>query len=521
MKAHIVGGGFGGLAAAAFLIRNAEVSGQDITIYEADRRMGGGFFLHGDARSGYSLPGSVFDSKFRCTFELLQAIPSASNPRVSVKDEFFAFNARYPFRDRAHIIDRNGRVMHSPHFGLSLRDGLALARLALTPEAELDDRRIEEFFSAQFFSTEFWLLWSTIMGSLPQHSATEFRRYINRALALFPDLSDMRHVLRTPFDQYQAFIEPLVAWLRLRGVNFLAETYVQDIGFVPSTDRLTVNRIDYQHDGAETSIAVGPNDILLVTLGSQTENISAGSMTEAPRRRTGGRSSALWKRLAQAHTGFGDPDVFFGAVQVPSSRWVTFTVTTTGTEFLDELSALTRSEPGTGGLVTLKDSSWLLSLTIFHQPEVIGQPPGTHVWWGYGLYPERNGDFVPKPMNACTGAEILEEVLRQLRFDRQLERIMASSICIPCDMPYVNNVWMPRSRTDRPPVVPAAATNLGLIGQYAEVQLDIAFTIEYSARTAWQAVHLLLKRGAAPPPVYQGQYHPKALFAALRVFLCR
>ena len=40
MRAHIVGGGFGGLAAAAYLIRNTEVPGQDITIYEADGRMG-------------------------------------------------------------------------------------------------------------------------------------------------------------------------------------------------------------------------------------------------------------------------------------------------------------------------------------------------------------------------------------------------------------------------------------------------------------------------------------------------
>ena len=61
MKAHIVGGGFGGLAAAAYLIRNAGVSGQDITIYEADERMGGGFFLGGSAESGYNVPGSVFD----------------------------------------------------------------------------------------------------------------------------------------------------------------------------------------------------------------------------------------------------------------------------------------------------------------------------------------------------------------------------------------------------------------------------------------------------------------------------
>jgi oleate hydratase len=32
MKAHIVGGGFGGLAAAVLLVRNAGLSGADITI---------------------------------------------------------------------------------------------------------------------------------------------------------------------------------------------------------------------------------------------------------------------------------------------------------------------------------------------------------------------------------------------------------------------------------------------------------------------------------------------------------
>jgi oleate hydratase len=521
MKAHIVGGGFGGLAAAAYLIRNAGVSGQDITIYEADQQMGGGFSLGGSAETGYSLPGSVFDSEFRCTFDPLQAIPSASDPNISVKDEFFTFNARHPFNDRAHIIDRNGHVEHSPHFGLSLRDGLNLARLALTPESMLDGRRIEKFFSQRFFTTEFWLLWSTIMGSLPRHSATEFRRYMNRALALFPDLSDMKHVLRTPFNQYQSFIEPMVAWLRPRGVNFLTSALVRDIGFAPSPGRITVNRLDYERDGASASVAVGPEDLVLVTTGSQAADVSVGSMTEAPPPRRSGRTWALWQRLAQGRTGFGNPDVFFGEARVPDSRWVTFTVTTTGTEFLDQLSALTGSEPGSGGLVTLKDSGWLLSLTIFLQPEVIGQPPGTYVWWGYGLYPERNGDFVPKRMDECTGAEILQEVLRQLRFDRQLNTIMRSSICIPCDMPYVNNIWLPRSRTDRPPVVPEGSTNLGLIGQYVEVPRDIAFTIEYSARTAWEAVHLLLKRGPAPPPVFQGQYNPKALLGALKVFICQ
>jgi oleate hydratase len=520
MKAQIVGGGFGGLAAAAYLIRNAGVSGQDITIYEARERMGGGFFLGGSAESGYNLPGSVFDEEYRCTFDLLETIPSASDPAVSVKDEFFAFNKRDPFDDRARLIDRNGRIVHGPRFGLSWRDGLDLARLALTPEAKLEGRRIEEFFSAQFFASEFWLCYSTVMGSLPQHSAAELRRYLNRTLHMFPYISDMANIWRTRFDQYQTLIVPLVDWLRERGVNLQNGTYVRDVGLAPSPDRITVNRLDYEQGSATTSVTVAPEDIVLLTFGSQAADMSVGSMTAAPPRQRAGRSWALWKRLAEARPEFGNPAAFFGEAHVSDSHWVTFTVTTTGTEFLDDMAALTGSETGRGGLVSLIDSSWLLSLSVFHQPEIIGQPPGTYVWWGYGLFPERNGDFVRKRMDACTGAEILEEVLRQLRFDRQFDAIMASSICIPCDMPYVNNIWMPRTRTDRPPPVPKGSTNLGLVGQYVELSRDVAFTIEYSARAAWEAIHLLLKRGPAPPPVYQAQYDPKALFAALKVFVC-
>src|SRR5215472_10817660 len=518
MKAHIVGGGFGGLAAAALLIRNAGVSGADVTIYEADERLGGGFFLGGSAETGYKLPGSVFDKEFRCTFDLLNSIPSARNPSISVTEDFFAFNMGEPYHDRAHIFDRDGRIVHGPRFGLSLGDGLRIARFLLTPETMLDGRRIEEFFPKRFFSTEFWLLWSTIMGSLPEHSAIEFRRYMNRFLYLFGHLSDMTGVMRTPINQHQAFIEPLVAWLRPRGVNFLTGAFVQDIDFVSSADRMTVDRLDYTRGGSATSVAVAPEDLVLVTTGSKAADLSAGSMTEVPRPRPSGRSWALWTRLADGRPEFGNPDAFFGEARIPLSRWVTFTVTDTGTEFIDQMSALTHSEPGRGGLVTLKDSGWVLSLSVFHQPEIIGQPPGTSVWWGYGLYPDRTGDFVRKTMDQCTGAEILEETLRQLRFDKQLDAIMASSICVPCYMPYVNNIWLPRGRGDRPPPVPEGATNLGLIGQYVEVPREIAFTIECSVRTAWDAIYRLLKRGPAPPPVYQGQYDPKALFGTLKVF---
>jgi oleate hydratase len=519
MKSYIVGGGFGGLAAAAYLIRNAGVAGPDITIYEADERMGGGFFLGGDAQSGYNIPGSVFDSEYRCTFDLLAAIPSTSDPAASVRDEFFDFNTRQPFCDRARLIDRNGRVVHGPRFGLSWRDGFDLARLALTPEAWLEGRQIKEFFSAQFFASEFWLCYSTVMGSLPQHSAAELRRYLNRTLHMFPCISDWANIWRTRFNQYQTLIVPLVDWLRERGVNLQNGVYVRDVGLAPSPDRITVNRLDYESGERTVSVTVAPEDLVLLTFGSQVTDMSVGSMTAAPSQQRAGRSWALWKRLAQARPEFGNPDAFFGEARVTDSHWVAFTVTTQGTEFLDEMAVLTGSETGRGGLVSLIDSPWMLSLSVLHQPEIIDQPKGTYLWWGYGLFPENDGSFVQKRMDACTGKEIVQEVLQQLRFDRQHDAIMASSICIPCDMPYVNNIWMPRTRADRPPPVPKGSTNLGLIGQYVEVPRDVAFTIEYSARTAWEAIYLLLKRGPAPPPVYQAQYDPNALFAALKVFL--
>ncbi|HZZ59737.1 MAG TPA: oleate hydratase [Roseiarcus sp.] len=518
MKAHIVGGGFGGLAAAALLVRNANVPGQDITIYEADEKLGGGFFLDGDPTCGYNLPGAVFDKEYRCAFDLLATIPTEAYPNISVKEQFFTFNKEHPFVDQTHIVDRDLRPVHSRRYGLSLRDGFALARLSLTPEAWLDGRRIKEFFPPKFFETEFWLLWSTIMGSLPQHSLIEFRRYLNRFVYLFPDLSTMAHVLRSQFNQHEAFVKPLVAWLDPRDVNFVRGAFVKDIGFMRSAGRMSVNRLVYQRGDAETSVDIAPDDIVLVTTGSQAADISAGSMKTAPTPVNTGRSWALWAQLAKAHKGFGNPDAFFGVPRIADSRWVTFTVTSTGKEFLDEMTKLTRSDPGSGGLLTLKDSNWVLSLSIFDQPEVLSQPPGTSVWWGYGLYPERNGNWVTKPMYQCAGEEILTELLQHLRFS-SAAAIMSSSICIPCNMPYVNNIWLPRRNGDRPPVVPEGVTNLGFLGQYVELEQEIAFTFEYSTRTAWEAIYRLLKRGPAPPRVYQGQWDPKGVWAALKVFL--
>ena len=523
MRAHIVGGGFGGLAAAALLIRNAGVSGPDITIYEADETLGGGFFLAGDATSGYNLPGSIFDRQFRCALDLLGTIPTQVYPNINVAEQFLTFNKEHPFVDQTHIVDRNLRRVHGQRYGLNLGDALRLARLSLTREASLDNMLIKDWFSPRFFETEFWLLWSTLMGSLPQHTIIEFRRYLNRFVYLFPDLSSMANVLRSQFNQHEAFVEPLVAWLERQRVNFLKGAFVGDIGFTESSGRMTANRLEYEREGVSVSVAIASNDIVFVITGSQAADRSAGTMDTPPGPPPApGRSWALWKKLAGKYQGFGNPDAFFGANRISDSRWVTFTVTTTGSEFLHEITSLTHSGPGSGGLLTLKDSNWVISLSIFQQPEVLGQPPGTVVWWGYGLLPEKAGNFYSKPMYQCTGEEILRELLQHLGLKKgglKTEEIVRTSICIPCNLPYVNNIWLPRNRGDRPSVVPEGVTNLGLLGQYVELEREIAFTFEYSTRTAWEAIYRVLKRGPAPPDVYQGQYDPRGVWAAAKVFL--
>ena len=509
------------LAAAAYLIRDAKTPGPDIAIYEASDTLGGGFFLGGDAQNGYNIPGSVFDAHFRCAFNLLDDIPSRSTPGVSVKKEFFDFNASHPFQDLARIVDGAGQVVpHQRGFGLRLLDAWNFLELAFAAKSTLDGRRIEEFFSQDFFCTEFWLLWSTLMGSLPEQSAIEFRRYLIRTLGLFPNLYDMAGILRTPHAQHQSLIDPLVAWLDGKQVKFVKNAAVTTISLAQSPGSITVTGIEFVQDGATQSVAIAPDDILLVTTGSQIANFSTGTQNKpaSPSTLGGGSSLALWRQLASLGADFGNPDVFFDQKGSDDWRWVSFTVTTTASDFLNLMAALTGSPSGTAGLVTLRDSPWLISLTIFEQPEVTTQPKGVSVWWGYGLRPERNGHYVKKPMVACSGAEILEEVVKQLKFDANLQTILGTSTCIPCIMPYVNNIWAPRSSGDRPQVVPDGATNLGLIGQYVEVQEDIAFTMEYSARTAWEAVHLL-RNSRPPPPVYQATTDPGALLAALTALL--
>ena len=163
-------------------------------------------------------------------------------------------------------------------------------------------------------------------------------------------------------------------------------------------------------------------------------------------------------------------------------------VTLQDPRFFDAMEEFSGNEAGTGGLVTFKDSRWLLSVVLPHQPHFLNQRVGTQVFWGYALFGDRLGDFVAKPMAERNGADILKELCGHLRFDRE---VFNSANCIPCRMPYITSQFMPRKRSDRPAPVPLDSKNLGFISQFVEIADDTVFTVEYSVRAAQIAVYEL------------------------------
>jgi oleate hydratase len=226
-------------------------------------------------------------------------------------------------------------------------------------------------------------------------------------------------------------------------------------------------------------------------------------------------SWTLWKKVAAKSPDFGNPDVFCG--DIDRSKWFSFTATLRDRTFHDYMEDFTGNLDGTGGLITMTDSNWLMSIVIARQPHFPNQPNDVKIFWGYGLYPDRIGNKVKKPMGECTGEELLQELWYHLKIEEMMEPIMHSDKlinCIPVAMPFIDSLFMPRARGDRPKVLPEGSENFAFLGQFTEVEDDCVFTVEYSVRTAQEAVYGLFDCGKKPLPVYIGAHNPVAMMKA-------
>jgi oleate hydratase len=491
-KAYLVGGGIGSLSAAAFMIRDGGMEGKNITIYESLPILGGSLDAAGDAEKGYTMRGGrmLTTDNYECTWDLFKTIPTLTDPSKTVYEEIIEFNKRVKADSKARLVDKNGHIVDVSTMGFTMKDRLEIAKLAETSEETLGDSIITDWLSPEFFTNNFWYMWQTTFAFQPWHSAVEFKRYLHRFMKEFTRIETLAGVKRTVYNQFDAMASPLIKWLEGQGVTFENNCTVTDLVLAPDSTKHTVTSIKLTRSGVEESVDVDSSDLVFFQNGSMTDATSIGSMTSAPKHLTKVESGGwkLWEKLAEGRPEFGNPAAFNSSI--PESYWHSFTATLKDTSFFDQMEAFTGNKAGTGGLVTFKDSNWLMSVVLYHQPHFINQPADVQILWGYALHPNRIGDFVAKPMAECTGKEILEELCGHLNFD--MDVTFSAANCIPCRMPYITSMFMPRQLSDRPLPIPEKSTNLALVSQFVEVKDDVVFTVEYSVRAAQMAVYQLL-----------------------------
>ena len=499
-KAYLIGGGIGSLAAAAFMVRDGGILGENISILEAGAVMGGSLDGGGDAVRGYSLRGGrMFTAEnYECTWDLFKSIPSLATSGLTVFDETVQFNRTYKSNSMARLVDKQRGKVPVASMGFSMRDRVELLKLNQASEEALAASAITDWLSPGFFETSLWLMWSTTFAFQPWHSAVEFKRYLHRFLIEFTRIETLAGVKRTIFNQYESLVLPLKTWLAAKGVRMIPNCTVTDLIVKTDGGELRVTAMECQHEDLHVRITVEDGDFVFLQNGSMTDSSSIGSMSKAPEKleKADGGGWTLWEKLAEGRSQFGNPAVFNSCVA--QSCWESFTVTLWNTAFFDAMHRFSGNEPGTGGLVTFKDSNWLMSIVLAHQPHFVNQPTGVQVCWGYALFPDRVGNFVSKPMSNCNGSEILDELCGHLRFDAGT---VEEAVCIPCRMPYITSMFMPRRQGDRPLPVPPGSRNLGLISQFVEIPEDVVFTVEYSVRAAQMAVYRLLGIDRKIPPV--------------------
>lgn len=515
VKAHMVGGGIGSLSAAAFMIRDGDVPGDHITIYEANPPFGGSLDGAGNATDGYSMRGGrmLTTDNYECTWDLYKTVPSVETPEISVFDETIAFNKRHIAHSQARLVDHNRHIVDVSSMGFTMQDRMELLKLAEASEEKLGTTKITDWLSPAFFTNNFWYMWQTTFAFQPWHSAVEFKRYLHRFMKEFSRIETLAGVKRTVYNQYDALVVPLIAWLEERGVQFLSDCTVTDFDLGEVDGKTAVTGLTYKRAGQTKTVPVGPHELVFFQNGSMTDASSIGSMTQAPARLTKTDSGGwdLWENLAKGRPEFGNPKVFNSSI--PEAYWASYTVTLKDTAFFDQMQAFSGNEAGTGGLVTFKDSSWLMSVVLAAQPHFANQPEDVQVFWGYALHPDRIGDFVAKPMSDCTGEDILRELCGHLNFD--YDETFAKANCIPCRMPYITSMFMPRANEDRPQPVPPNSHNLAFVSQFVEVADDVVFTVEYSVRAAMMAVFELLGIEKSIPPVSPHDHSVKVNFDAV------
>lgn len=528
-SAYIIGTGLAGLTAAFYLVRDGQMPGNHIHLLEKLELTGGSCDGYKDVHKGFYMRGGrEMDNHFEIMWDVFRDVPSIETPNVSVLDEYYWLNKHDPNYSLCRATVNKGEDAHTDKlFKLDKDSAMALSQLFITPEANLEDKKISDVLPESFWETNFWLYWQTMFAFQKWSSALEMKRYLCRYVHHIDGLPDFSALRFTKYNQYESMILPLIEYLKKHDVDVQFGMDVKNVVIEDVDGKKTAKELIYVKDNKEQSIPLTADDLVFITNGCCTDTSCYGDQTHAPDLshivNGQGESWDLWKNIAKQakHDEYGHPDVFCSDTE--ATNWMSATVETSNEDIIQHIMNICKRDPRagkvtTGGIVTVKDSvnNWFLSWTINRQPQFRSQNKDTVLVWLYALHTDTEGNYIKKAMRDCTGEEICQEWLYHIGMDESKIKDYSENACntTTCFMPYINAFFQPRKNVDRPKVVPEGAVNFAFIGQFAETPRDTIFTTEYSMRTGMESVYTLLNVDRGVPEVWGSQYDIRELLRA-------
>ena len=528
-SAYIIGTGLAGLTAAFYLVRDGQMPGNHIHLLEKLELTGGSCDGYKDIHKGFYMRGGrEMDNHFEIMWDVFRDVPSIETPNVSVLDEYYWLNKHDPNYSLCRATVNKGEDAHTDKlFKLDKDSAMALSQLFITPEADLEDKKISDVLPESFWETNFWLYWQTMFAFQKWSSALEMKRYLCRYVHHIDGLPDFSALRFTKYNQYESMILPLIEYLKKHDVDVQFGMDVKNVVIEDVDGKKTAKELIYVKDNKEQSIPLTADDLVFITNGCCTDTSCYGDQTHAPDLshivNGQGESWDLWKNIAKQakHDEYGHPDVFCSDTE--ATNWMSATVETSNEDIIQHIMNICKRDPRagkvtTGGIVTVKDSvnNWFLSWTINRQPQFRSQNKDTVLVWLYALHTDTEGNYIKKAMRDCTGEEICQEWLYHIGMDESKIKDYSENACntTTCFMPYINAFLQPRKNVDRPKVVPEGAVNFAFIGQFAETPRDTIFTTEYSMRTGMESVYTLLNVDRGVPEVWGSQYDIRELLRA-------
>ena len=527
-SAYIIGTGLAGLSAAFYLVRDGQMKGEHIHLLEKLDLAGGSCDGRKDVTKGFYMRGGrEMDNHFECMWDMFRSVPSIETPNISVLDEYYWLNKHDPNYSLCRATINCGEDAHTDKmFKLDRKSAIALSKLFITPEKDLENKKISDVLPDSFWETNFWLYWQTMFAFQKWSSALEMKIYLCRYFHHLDGLPDFSALRFTKYNQYESMILPLTKYLESNGVKIEYGIDVKNVIFESKQNKKVATQIIYENEGQEKTIDLIEDDLVFITNGCCTDTSCYGDQNNAPDLSTikngNGESWDLWKNIAsQASNGeFGNPDKFCGNVDL--TNWMSATIEVSDENIMKHIIDICKRDPRkgkvtTGGIVTVKDSTenWYLSWTINRQPQFKSQNKNSVLVWVYALNTNKPGNFIEKSIKTCTGKEICEEWLYHIGIPtNEIEKYADKCNTTTCYMPYINAFFQPREEKDRPLVVPKESINFAFVGQFAETPRDTIFTTEYSIRTGMEAVYTLLKVDRAVPEVWGSKYDVRELLKA-------